>query len=222
MFYLKQTFDFSQETKKMLLHYFKNKFNKNFDHAEAIEEERPYKKWMWVHTSVGKELNTFLKNYNCDCSYYGISFFISNTTDFYIGNPHIDSRPDNWHNNHDNYLHSPSSVVKSRFSVMILGNPNDSIYWWQSMPFGDPRLVVNEFKYLNDQKYFSLNIPGSDTTSRWDYLGEPSLEAKDVWSPSAFIKTDCAHTVNCSPGPRLMVTVPLQKSIEDIMSYQSI
>lgn len=222
MFYLKQTFDFSQETKKMLLTYFSNKFNVNFPHAEVIEEEQPYKKFLWAKTAVGRELEDFLKKFNCDLNYNGISFFVSNTVDYYIGNPHIDSIPDSKTGGSDAYLHAHGSRIKSRFSVMILGNSQDPMHWWQTMPFGDPRLVVNEFQYLNGQKYFSLNIPGSDTAARWDYLGEPSLVAEDVWSPSAFIKTDCAHTVNCSAGPRLMVTVPLQKSIEDIMSYQSI
>lgn len=218
MFYSTIDFDFSVKTKKLLLDYFLVKFKINFPHAEAIEEEHPYKKFLWAKTAVGQELAVFLKKFNCNLDYHGINFFVSNTADYYIGNPHIDSIPDNQTNNSDAYLHASGSRIKSRFSVMVLGNSQDPMYWWDFMPFGDPRLVVNEFKYLNNERYYSLNIPGSDTKERWDYLGQPTFVADKVWAPSAFIKTDCAHTVNCSPGPRLMVTVPLQKSVEEIIS----
>jgi hypothetical protein len=217
MFYSTTNFDFSVKTKKLLLDYFSTKFQKNFPHAEAIEEEQPYKKFLWAKTSVGQELSVFLKKFNCNLDYFGITFFISNTAEYYIGNPHIDAIPDHKTNNSDSYLHDPKTRIKSRFSVMVSGNPADPMYWWDFIPFGDPRLVVNEFQYLNNERYYSLNIPGSNTKERWKYLGQPTLIANEVWAPSAFIKTDCAHTVNCSPGPRLMVTVPLQKSVEEII-----
>jgi hypothetical protein len=218
MFYYKSNFDFSAKTKQSLLDYFSIKFKTNFPHAEAIEEEHPYKKFLWVKTAAGQELEVFLKKFNCDLNHDGITFFISNTINYYIGNPHIDSIPDSKTSDSDAYLHTDGSRIKSRFSVMVLGNPQDPMYWWDSIPFGDPRLVVNEFKYLNNERYYSLNIPGSNTEERWNYLGQPTIVADNVWTPSAFIKTDCAHTVNCSPGPRLMVTVALEKSVEEIMS----
>jgi hypothetical protein len=218
MFYHQTDFDFSNASKKLLLNYFTKKFDVFFDHAEDVDEEHSYKKWLWCQTSVGKELETYLKKYNCYIDFFGITFFICNTKEYYIGNPHIDSIPDSIHKNSEAYSHHPNSAVVSRFSVMVLGNPKDPMYWWDFMPFGDPRLVINEFKYLNNERYFSLNIPGSNTKERWDYLGKPTFQANNIWSPSAFIKTDCAHTVNCSPGPRLMVTVPLRKTIAEIIN----
>jgi hypothetical protein len=94
--------------------------------------------------------------------------------------------------------------------------------WWGHMQFGDPRLVDHEFKYITGETYFSKNIPGDSMPERWDYLGEPTCVANNYLLPSAFVKTDCAHTVTCSPGPRLILAVSLNKTVEEISNHLKI
>ena len=60
-------------------------------------------------------------------------------------------------------------------------------------------------------------IPGSNPDERWDYLGTPNTTKSNLLIPSAFVQTDCAHAVILSPEPRLIVTVALDKTIEEII-----
>ena len=181
-----------------------------------MAQETPIKQAIWTHSIVGKELKSFLEPYGCDLSYGGITFFMCNTTKLFLGNPHIDSTPKDPSNDLHEYMHGSSNVIKSRFSVMILGNPDDPLTWWNHMHFGDERMVAHPFKYIDGKEYVAKSVPGDSVEERWQYLGEPSYVASNVFAPSAFIKTDCAHTITCSPVPRLMLTVPLNKSIEEL------
>jgi hypothetical protein len=170
---------------------------------------------LWSKGIVGKEINAFLKQYDCEID-DEITFFMSNTTETYIGNPHIDSRFDESMNGTDLYVHNPSTRIDTRFNIMILGNPADEMTWWNHMCFGDERLVDIKFNYIASTSYVAKNIPGNSNKERWEYLGTPSHIAGNILTPSGFIKTDCAHTVTCSPVPRLILTVPLRKTIEDL------
>ena len=161
----------------------------------------------WYHSIIGHELNTYLKKYKCNTSYYGITTFISNTTDTYLGNPHVDTRID---------MNAVPSDIKSRLNVLVLGNPTDNMFWWNTMRYGDERMIDSSYKDLNGVEYISKSVPGNTMRERWDYLGEPTMIANNILTPSAFVKTDCAHTVTCSPGPRLILTIALNKSIEEL------
>jgi hypothetical protein len=105
---------------------------------------------------------------------------------------------------------------------MILGNPNDSLTWWEHFDYDHKDIVETKFLAPNGREYTNKSIPGNSTQERWDYLGEPSLVARNVYTPSAFVKTDCAHTVDFTPGPRLVVTVALDKSIEELLDNAGI
>lgn len=218
MYYISKSFDFSPAAKKLILDYYAgiNLFKKNFYHGEDMVQETSFKQSIWTNSIVGKELKSYLAPYGCDLGYGGITFFICNTTDTYLGNPHIDSMPDAFTEEADEYMQDVSTVIKSRFSVMLLGNPEDPLTWWNHMQFGDKRLVAHQFRYINGKNYSAKNIPGDSMEQRWEYLGNPTHISGNVFTPSAFIKTDCAHTITCSPVPRLMLTVPLNKSIEEL------
>jgi hypothetical protein len=218
MYYISTSFEFSPTARKFILDYYarSNLFGTNFLHGEDMSQETPLKQTIWVNGIVGQELKSFLAPYGCDLSYRGITFFICNTKESYLGNPHIDSTPDGSIDNVDEYMQGSGTVINSRFSVMILGNPEDPLTWWNNMQFGDERMVAHQFKYINGKEYVAKNIPGNSMEERWAYLGEPTHVASNVFTPSAFIKTDCAHTITCSPVPRLMLTVPLNKSIKEL------
>ena len=51
---------------------------------------------------------------------------------------------------------------------------------------------------------------------RWKWLGEPTHCEDRLLAPSAFVRTNCPHTVSVSPGPRIIVTVAFDKTIEEI------
>ena len=52
---------------------------------------------------------------------------------------------------------------------------------------------------------------------RWQCLGTPTEIKSNLLVPSAFVKTDCAHTVSVSAGPRLIVTVAIDKPLHEII-----
>jgi hypothetical protein len=218
MYYIPTSFDFSPAARKFILDYYARSklFSKNFFHGEDMVQETPQKQAIWTRSIAGRELMNFLEPYGCDLSYGGITFFMCNTTEPFLGNPHIDSTPESPSDELHEYMHGSGTVVRSRFSVMILGNPEDPLTWWNHMQFGDERMVAHRFKYIDGREYVAKNIPGDSMEERWRYLGKPSHVASNVFTPSAFIKTDCAHTITCSPVPRLMLTVPLNKSIEEL------
>jgi len=62
----------------------------------------------------------------------------------------------------------------------------------------------------------SRSVPGATPDIRWTLLGKPDAEIRNLYNPSAFVRTNCAHTVSVSPGPRLIVTVALDKNIQEI------
>jgi hypothetical protein len=213
MYYLPTNFDLSDAARKFTLDQYQGRFKENFYHGEDTLEFSPQRQAMWKTSIVGQEINGFLKQYGCDIHWGDILFFISNTKEPFLGNPHIDSKLEE---NKDTFTHNPNSRIKTRFNIRILGNPLDNMTWWGHMEFGDPRLITHEFKYITGETYFSKNIPGDSMRERWDYLGEPTCVANNYLLPSAFVKTDCAHTVTCSPEPRLILTISLDKTIEEI------
>jgi len=124
-------------------------------------------------------------------------------------NPHID------------FITSKEGVrnnVLSRFNVLILGNPLDTMHWWPTIVSDHPALV--DITRKNNQTGFEFKskvVPGDTIQSRIDFLGTAPIIETNVASPSAFIKTDCVHSINLSAGPRLVVTVAFNKSLTDII-----
>ena len=207
MYFHQSSFKFSDTATHYILDKYTDVFNNNFMHDLDINQYFGNNQNEWYHSLVGNELNTYLKQFNCDTSYYGITAFISNTTDIYLGNPHVDTRFDKQGN---------PSTIKSRLNVLVLGNPTDNMFWWDTMRYGDERMIDSSYKDLNGVEYISKSVPGNTMRERWNYLSEPTMVANNILTPSAFVRTDCVHTVTCSAGPRLIVTVALNKSIEEL------
>jgi hypothetical protein len=218
MYYLQTDFDLSDAARKFTLSQYRDRFTENFYHGEDTRECSPQRQLMWKNSIVGREINEFLQQYGCNIHWDEIVFFISNTSELFLGNPHIDSKLEE---NERMFTHQQSSRIKTRFNVRILGNPLDTMTWWEHMQFGDTRLVTHEFKYITGETYFSKNIPGNTMRERWDYLGEPSHTANNYLMPSAFVKTDCAHTVTCSPGPRLILAFGIDKTIQELVDFRA-
>ena len=215
MYYISTSFSLSPVAQQFVLSQYANTFSTNFLHGEDTRQYDPNRQYMWANGIVGKEINEFLRKYDCKID-DEITFFMCNTVDTYIGNPHIDARPESELGSVDQYDHSSSTRIPTRFNIIILGNPADKMTWWNHLSFGDERLVPTKFNYISGENYIAKNIPGSSNQERWDYLGTPSHVAGNILTPSGFVKTDCAHTVVCSPVPRLILTVPLHKTIEEL------
>jgi hypothetical protein len=200
MFYHQTEFDFSKEAKDWILEQYVKRFSQEFYHDLDV--------YRWPNSLASKELKSFLEQYKCNTYYYGISAFVSNNNNFFIGNPHIDTKFDRLGN---------SSQIKTRFNILVQGDPQDEMFWWQDWQYGDSRLVDNTFKSLNGISYTSKSVPGDTVESRWQLLGIPTKIKSNLLTPSAFVRTDCAHTVSVSPGPRLIVTVAIDKALEEII-----
>jgi len=214
MLYHSLNFDVSQESKDWILNRYDDKLSQHVWHDYDISQYLENRQKEWHASILGKEINEFLSTYKLNTSYFGISAFVSNANEYYLGNPHVDSKLDKNLN---------LFRIKTRFNVMILGNPKDPMIWWDSIDYDDSRLTTEEYNYWDNQYFkYTKSIPGKTKEERLQFVGQTNLVVENVLTPSAFIKTDCAHTVNVSPGPRLILSVALDKSIEEILSLNSI
>lgn len=147
---------------------------------------------------VGKEVRLFLKKYNLDTKFTGINTFVSNHREYYIGNPHID------------FLNVKNEIkqVPYRFNIMVLGNYTDKLFYWNN--FDQSKLVDHTFYNLYNKTFLSKAVPGNNPAERWKYLGPPTDIVNNYLIRPSFLRTDLAHTVEVSPGPRLIITVGFQ------------
>jgi hypothetical protein len=205
MLYQTSTFSFSKDATDWVIARYQDQFSKNFDHDLDPAQYTQEAQEEWHAGPVGQELIPFLATHGLDTNYYGISAFISNSDKPFIGNPHIDTRFD---------ADGNPSEIKSRFNVLVQGNPDDRMVWWHNWTYWDPRLNPTSFE-LNGKTFRHKALPGSSPKERWEWLEKPDFEATGL-APSAFVRTNCAHTVSVSPGPRLVVTVALDKTLNEI------
>jgi len=152
----------------------------------------------------GKELQEYFKGLDL-LDYIGkAQAFLSNQEEWYRGNPHLDLTPG-----------MTPSIIKTRMNILILGNSNDKMYWWNHINDIN-QLELKEFIDITGMKYKSYGVKGETIDERWDNLGSPSFIDSKFLEDSAFVKTNCVHTVNVSPGPRLVLSIPLDIDIEKI------
>jgi hypothetical protein len=106
---------------------------------------------------------------------------------------------------------------------MVLGNPEDPMEWWDWLDFDDDRYTSADYTTIDGMPFtYPKSIPGSSKEDKFTFLGAPTLSVKNVLTPSAFVKTDCVHNVSLSPGPRIIVTVCFDKTIDEILSLHNI
>jgi len=209
-FYHSLTFNFSNDARGWVLDRYKDRLVGNIGHDTDLTQYTPAAQAEWRNSIVGRELNAFLGQYGCDTEFGGINVFMCT-----LGNPdpHIDTKSDL----ETGVVHR----IKSRLNVMVMGNPHDPLIWWSSFTYDDPRIVETKFQAPDGREYINKSVPGGDTQGRYAFLGAPDHVARDIYTPSAFVRTDCAHTVHFTPGPRLIVTVALDKSIGELLNYVS-
>ena len=202
MFFQHSDFKFSEKAKNWILDQYHDKFQTMFEHVLDTSLSQQ----VWCGSIVGHELNEFLFKYNLDTNAHGIHALISNDQCSY-NEPHID-------------FVDKSVVVKSRFNVMVVGATSDEMVWWPDWGCQDSRLLLTEYRDVHDDVFVMPSIPGSTPQDRWHTLGEPGVRTQDLYQncSSAFVKTDCAHAVNVSPGPRLLITVGFDKPFEEIFN----
>ena len=198
-YYHSTQFEFSPTARQWILDWYQNKFDTSFGHNTDFNLYNDHAQHVWQTSIVGQELNDFLRAYGADTSYYGINAFVCN-----LGNPppHIDTKIDS-----DLKL----CKIKSRFNVMVLGRTDDPLTWWDV----DYEDCMDSTFQAPDGNYYPTKVAPAT-------LPDPALSAANVYTPSAFVKTDSVHSVEFTPGPRLIVTVALDKSIEELLDCAGI
>lgn len=198
-YYLQTDFNISDKTRDIIIKIFENNWSNSFEH----DTEFKFTNKVLNRTNLAFEILKFLKIYNLDLSYAGIQFFTSNSMTASNTNPHVD------------VLHRRGlNPIRSRFNIMVLGNPYDPMVWWDTVKWGDNTLQKTEFSYKGN-KHLSYSIVGENALERWRNLGPPSLIKHNLLVPSAFVSTHFVHALNLSKGPRLIISVPFEKEISD-------
>jgi hypothetical protein len=209
-YYHSTTFNFSMEARNWVLDRYAGRLDGLIGHDTDLTQYTPQAQAEWANSIVARELNQFLAQFGVDTGYNGINVFLCT-----LGNPdpHIDTKSD-----YEGHVYK----IKTRFNTMVLGNPHDPLAWWGSFTYDDPRIEETKFLAPNGREYTNKSVPGDDTQGRYEFLGAPDYVARDIYTPSAFVRTDCAHTVHFTPGPRLIVTVALDKTIEELLDSAGI
>ena len=161
----------------------------------------------WQNSPIEQELSDFLLPFGLDLKYAGINCFISNLSKFEITNPHVD------------ILHRNKQLlpIKSRFNLMILGNSEDPMCWWNTLKYGDSKLEKKLFTY-GSTFYESLAVPGDSIEERWQHLGTPTEIKTNLLAPSSFVNTNYAHALKLSAGPRLILSVPFDRYLDEYVN----
>jgi hypothetical protein len=204
-YYYSTDFNFSNDARNWIIDRYAGRLDGLIGHDTDLTQYTPEAQAEWQNSIVARELNAYLSQYGVDTSYNGINVFLCT-----LGNPdpHIDTKSD-----YEGQVYK----IKTRFNTMILGNPHDPLAWWGNFTYDDPRIEETKFLAPNGREYVNKSVPGGDTQGRYAFLGAPDHVARDIYTPSAFVRTDCAHTVHFTPGPRLIVTVALDKTIEELL-----
>lgn len=205
-FYTSSNFKFSPAANQWVLDRYRLRFDQNFFHDLDITQLDINSQQEWKTSIAGTEIIEYLQSIGCDSDYYGIGVFISNSDQMINSNPHCDVR----------FKNKTQSKIKTRFNVMVLGNKDDEMVWWPEYVYGDTRFTESHFTSLTGQQYTSWCIPGNNSSERWQWLGPPVVRSTPLMNTSALVKTDCVHAVVISPGPRLVVTVAIDKDLEQI------
>ena len=205
-FYRTSDFKFSPDARQWILDRYSSRFDQNFYHDFDVTQMNSTSQQEWKTSVAGREIIEYLETCGCDCGYYGIGVFISNTDQIVRSNPHYDVR----------FKNGTQSRIKTRFNTRILGESADQMLWWSQFEYGDTRFIEQKFTALTGQQYTSRSVPGNTVEERLEWLGPPDVVESELLQPSAFVRTDCVHALVLSPVPRLIVTVAIDRDLESI------
>lgn len=200
--YYQTNFTLSARGNNFIINLYKNFFQKNFEHDADYNTIRN----VWKISPIFNELKLFLETYNIDLNKCFVNTFVSNTLQSTKTNPHVDVL-----NN------GKLAPIKTRFNILILGNPFDPMIWWDKFEFGNKNHIVKNFQ-AGKHLYKSMAVPGNNIQERLDFLGNPSLVKHNLLMPSAFVNTFVAHALEISPGPRLVLSVGIDKELTEILN----
>jgi hypothetical protein len=199
--YYQTNFTLSARGNNFIINLYKNFFQKNFEHDADYNTIRN----VWKISPIFNELKLFLETYNIDLNKCFVNTFVSNTLQSTKTNPHVDVL-----NN------GKLEPVKTRFNILIIGNPFDPMIWWDKFEFGNQIYKTRDF-HVGNQTYKSLVVPGDSVDDRLKFLGSPSVVKHNLLTPSSFVNTFVAHALEISPGPRLVLSVGIDKEIDKII-----
>jgi hypothetical protein len=211
MLFHQTTFGFSQPALDWITNYYKDKYETNFHHnLDGIQWRHQD---IWHASPAGIELLNFLKQYYCNTENLIITAHLSNTKNSGFTNPHVDVI---------NRGAAEPKIIKSRFNVLVKGNVEDAMYWWPNIACGDHRLIPAVHTSSRTGKpYNTFTVPGDTIKEKFIFLGKADVIKSNLLTPSAFVRTDCMHTIFTSAGPRLVVTVEFDETIEELLNIDN-
>jgi hypothetical protein len=208
--FIKSDFKFSQESLDWIKATFEFVKDKNEGHdlfKTEFSERKLGRKVSFEGSLALEEIKNYLKKFGIDDSYFddltGPDIFFSNKPHPSPHFPHFD-------------LLRKIGLVKSRFNVCVIYGLNDDMFWWEDVVPGHP-LVMPDYRQ-------QIGLKGTTSQERLSYLGNPTSIAENMYNDtcSAFVRTDCAHSITIkNPGVRLVVTVALNKSIDELRKFLS-
>lgn len=223
--FFKSDFKFSEKS----INWINNNFNFLFSDPKVCEHAliRTFKfeskfghKVSFKDSPVLEELQNYLENFGIPKEYFineknGPDVFLANNVNVKLHSPHIDETLE-----YDDKFPGGVKPVLTRFNSFIKYSPYEDMWWWENVVPGSPLIDTYETKEFVER----LGIKGKTSVQKLSYLGPPSHVAKSLYldTSSAFIKTDCAHSISLrSPGIRFGITVALDKTIEELLEYNS-
>lgn len=203
--YLTVPFKFSDQSWTWLQDFFGpivDDYQKNAPAVSALVKFKDHDYSTFIASDAWAELDQFLRSFGIDDGYPQLFIYkqLDKERSSILGNPHIDTTGGD----------GTEFTVPIRFNVLINGDENTEMVWWNIDRNDD--VIVNE-KFLNPlgQNMGRLQVKGTNPNERWSNLGAPahtnsSLTKKQEYA--SFVRTDILHALNWTGNnPRLILSV---------------
>ena len=158
------------------------------------------------YSIVGDECRAQLLGFNLGRPWY--QFFFYRTVLGKIptrGNPHLDSIDEN-------------TVAPFRFNVMLEGNPNDDLAWW-NVDRNNPIIEDKKFLHPSGAPGYLLQVMGENNEQRLQLLGKPAHIQNQMTVPNvhgSFVRTDLVHSLWMTGERRIMFSLRFADSWDKI------
>ena len=203
--YLTVPFKFSDQSWTWLQEFFNpivNDYQQNAPAVSALVKFKDHEYAEFVSSTAWGELDQFLRSYGINDGYPQLFIYkkLDKERPNTLGNPHIDTSGGD----------GTEITVPIRFNVLINGDENTEMVWWDIDRYND--IIVNE-KFLNPlgQHMGRLQVKGNTPIERWNNIGTPNYSSNSLTKKqeyASFVRTDILHALNWTGNnPRLILSV---------------
>jgi hypothetical protein len=107
-----------------------------------------------------------------------------------------------------------SSPLPARFNVLVTGNNNCKMHWWD-IDINNPKVSVTSVPNWGPR----WQIPGNNIQEQLEIIGEPNYSASElsaIQQTGDFVRTDIAHCIERDGERRVLISAQIRHPWEEI------